>query len=366
MQFKNPFKSLPVLALALLLAALLVLPAAAQGPGGDVSIQAVDFTTFLWNPPATSVARGDGAVLTRLDIQGAQQISGFTLAIGYDASIIAPDSVEPGDLLPGTRGVDYFMTVTSGGGALQCGGDSSFMVTVAYLNPAMTVNGSGSLLDITWRSDPDAAVNDVGTVCLDGTTSLVVDNGGVPSVTPVPSPVATITIDPPSIFKFQIGLEGGQNSGLNIPAVPDDVLTQVTINGIYPCDGGGVDPLGFCTFNNATTSPPYSVSVNRAGYLSATANFTDPGNSSSVWLLAGDLNNDNVINIFDIQLMASLLGSPVGPPPGETTLLQSADYTGPGNAPDGLINIQDLVLMAKNFGVSGPTDGSVPSGTFPF
>ncbi len=364
MQSKSLFKLAFVALTVGLLAAMALLPAAAQGPDdGDVSIQMVDFGGFTWNPAATLVARGDGTVKTKLVITGAQQISGFTLAIGYNASVVKPDTINPGDLLPGTRGVDYFMTVNTGGGALECGGDSSFTVNVAYFDPAKTINGTGALVSILWRSDPDAAVGDVGTICLDGINSLVVDNGGLPSTTPVPNTLGTITIDPANLFKIQIGLEGGKNSGLNVVAVPSLIFTDVTINGIYPCDGGGVNAQGFCAFNNGTVGPPYTVKVSRIGYLDASISFTNPSNASSVWLLAGDLNKDNKVNILDIQLVASLLGSPAGP----STLSQAADYSGPGFAPDGVINIIDLVLVAKNFGLNGPTNGAPPSGgSFPF
>ncbi len=365
MQYKSLFKLAGVALTLVVLTAMFWLPAAAQEPtDGTVSAQAVDFIDFLWNPTATQIARGDGTVLTKLNVDGAQQISGFTLAIAYDASVVKPDSIDPGSLLPGTRGVDYFMTVTTGGGALECGGDSSFTVNVVYFDPTKTVNGSGDVVKILWRSDPDAAVADVGNVCLNGTTSLVVDNGATPSLTAVPDKTMQITVAPSSIFKFQIGLEGGQNAGLVVSnTVPSAIYTDVKINGIFPCDGGGVDANGFCNFNNATTAPPYQVEVSRAGYLDASVTFPQSTDSSSVWLLAGDLNNDNVINIFDIQLAASLLGNPVS----NTTLSASADFTGPGHTPDGVINIMDLVLVAKNFGVHGPTDGAPTNGgTFPF
>ncbi len=369
MKQKNIRKTTWLILLLLLLTAVMVAPAAAQGPEeeGDVSIQAVDFSAFLWNPSYTFVSRSDGTVVTKLDVQGAQQISGLTLAIGYDASIVSPEDVNPGDLLPGTRGVDYFMTVTTGGAALTCGGDSSFTVNIAYFDPAVTINGSGSLADILWRNDPDAAVGDVATTCLDGATSLVSDNGGFPGPA-VPDTFGFVEVIPPSIFTFQIGLEGGKNSGLPVLAVPAIIFTDVKINGIYPCDGGSVNAFGFCPFNNAAVPPPYTVDVSRFGYLDASASFTDPDDSSSVFLLAGDLNNDNVINILDIVLMASVLNQPAG----VSTLSQGADFTGPPPglglppAPDGLIDIIDLVLVAKNFGASGPTDGSPPGGGFPF
>jgi hypothetical protein len=242
--------------LLLLLMMMTVLPAVAQSPDDerDVSVQVVDFAAFLWNPTSTSVSRGDGTVVQKLDVQGASEISGLTLSIGYSASIVSPQDVRPGDLLPGTRGVDYFFTVQTGGGALACGGDASFSVNIVYFDPTVTINGSGSLIDIVWRSDPDAAIGDVADVCLDGATSLVTDNGGFPGPAVVDVP-GDITVTPPSIFTFQIGLEGGKDAGLLVVAVPDSLFTDVKINGIYPCDGGSVGPAGICPFNHMTLLP---------------------------------------------------------------------------------------------------------------
>jgi|GEM_PF-2678645 len=386
MKQKNLGQIIWLLVLVLLLAALTALPAAAQEPEEDVNAQAISFEAFLWNPGETVVSRGDGTVVTKLDIQGAEHISGLQLVIGYDASIVSPQEVRPGDLLPGERGVDYFMTVQTGGAGVTCGEvlpavpsdgltDASFTVSIVYFDPTMTVDGSGSLLDIVWRSDPDAAVNDEADICLDGETSLVTDNGGFPGPD-VEDTLGIITVDVPTIFKFQIGLEGGKNAGLVVGAVPTDIFTDVKINGIYPCDGGEVDIFGFCAFNNGSVSPPYTVAVSRFGYLDAEAEFEDPHDSSSVFLWAGDLNNDNAINILDLVLMASVLNQPAG----ASTLSQAADFTGtpsptctpptsPGTAPcpDGIINILDLVLVAKNFGAGGPTDGTPPGGgPFPF
>jgi len=357
-------KPIGLLLLTLLLVAVVVAPAAAQEPEeGDVQIQIIDFTDFLWNPADTLVARGDGTVLTKFNVIGAQQFSGFTFQVEYDASVIKPEKVEPGSLLPGTKGVDYFFNVQTGFGGDSCG-DTAFTVNVVYFDPTVQINGTGDLFQVLWRSDPDAAVGDVGDICVDGAESQVVDNGG--AVGPaVPTVNGTITIEPASIFKFQIGLEGGKNSGLEEPTTSDDIYTKVVINGIYPCDGGMVDALGFCTFNNATALPPYTVEVSRFGYLDASASFDDPEDSSAIWLWAGDLNDDNVVNILDIQLMVSVLNAPVGTSP----LSVAADFTGPGAppAPDGLVNIIDLVLVAKNFGMSGPTDGSPGGGgSFPF
>lgn len=360
----NKFLKLTYLGLFLLLAATLtVAPVMAQEPeateGPDVEAQVVSFSTFLWNPAWALVARNNGTVEQKLNIDGAQQISGFTLAIAYDSDIISPDQVRPGALLPGTKGVDYFFSVTPGGGGLACGGDASFTVNVAYLDPTLTIEGSGSLVEVVWRSDPASSVGDVSTVCLDGLTSLVVDNGGVAGP-PIPNIFGAIQVEPFNLFKFQIGLEGGKNSGLIEPAVPSTIFTDVKINGLFSCDGGGVDPLGYCAYNGVA-GPPYTVKVSRPGYLDVETTFTQPTDSTSVFMLAGDLNNDNTINIIDIQLIVNLFG-PVGP----NTVSRAADFTGPGHTPNGLVDIMDLVLMAKNFGTNGPTAGVPPGGSFPF
>ncbi len=374
MKKQNKFKVAGVGVLLLLLLTLAVIPAAAQEPdeAGDVEAQMVDFIDFLWNPGYTYVSRSDGQVVTKLDIQGADQISGMTLTIGYNASVVLPEDVKPGDLLPGTEGVDYLFVVIPGGNGLYCDDDNrsyytdtSFTVNIVYFDPTVTIDGSGSLVDITWRNDPDAAVGDVSPICLDGDTSLISDNGSYPAP-PVPDTLGHIEVEPYSIFTFQIGLEGGKNSGLNTATVPDPLYTKVKINGPSTCQGGGVDAWGFCEFNNSLVSPPYTVDVSRFGYLDVTATF-EGVDSSSVFLLGGDLNDDNVINILDLTLMVGVLNQPVG----SDMVSNAADFTGPTTpgvtpGPDGFVDIFDLVIVARNFGAEGPTDGTSPPGTFPF
>ncbi len=58
--------------------------------------------------------------------------------------------------------------------------------------------------------------------------------------------------------------------------------------------------------------------------------------------MAGDLNNDDVIDILDIALCASNFG---------TTAAE-----GDVNA-DGLVDIYDLVLIGKNFKLASPQPG---------
>lgn len=90
----------------------------------------------------------------------------------------------------------------------------------------------------------------------------------------------------------------------------------------------------------------YNVEATFAGYLPArtTLDLTagslsnDPIIFSTLRLLAGDINGDNQVNIFDLAIIGSQYGS-VG--------ISSGDVNG-----DGQVNIQDLSLVSGNFGRS--------------
>jgi hypothetical protein len=62
----------------------------------------------------------------------------------------------------------------------------------------------------------------------------------------------------------------------------------------------------------------------------------------NITLLAGDINADNLIDIFDLAHMARFYGSSDS----------QADLNG-----DGTVSILDLVLAAGNYGQRGPLTG---------
>jgi hypothetical protein len=61
--------------------------------------------------------------------------------------------------------------------------------------------------------------------------------------------------------------------------------------------------------------------------------------------MAGDVTGDNVVNIFDLTVVAGSLGAPVG----NSTALETMDFNG-----DGVVTIADLALVAKNYNMNGP------------
>ncbi|MBX3053578.1 MAG: lamin tail domain-containing protein [Caldilineaceae bacterium] len=102
----------------------------------------------------------------------------------------------------------------------------------------------------------------------------------------------------------------------------------------------------------------YTVEATFPGYLSAKANLTlsehldvngqlpESIGFQALRLLAGDINRDNRVNIFDLSIIGSQYGD-------------AGSLTGDVNG-DGKVNIQDLSLVSGNFGTNGSQYAWVP------
>jgi len=90
----------------------------------------------------------------------------------------------------------------------------------------------------------------------------------------------------------------------------------------------------------------HAIKVEKAGYLSAEGQLTlsskgETKTLASVTLLAGDLNGDGAIDLFDLVVISTVLGA-------QETESLSADLNR-----DGAVNVFDLVLVGNNFDQSG-------------
>jgi len=100
---------------------------------------------------------------------------------------------------------------------------------------------------------------------------------------------------------------------------------------------------GYYLFTNVMNGT-YAVSIAHDMYLDAEGTCTASGSGTTTWpaitLLAGDLNDDNVVNILDLSFCAAHFN----------TVYADTDVNG-----DGFVDIYDIVLIGKNFGETGPT-----------
>ena len=325
----------------LLLFTFLLAPAAAQEPAveGDVAAQTIAaFSDIFLSPDPVNVPV-DAIGALEIEVEDAANVFGFTLTMNYDGNDvqIVPGQVNPGSLLPGTRGVDYFMTVTQPfpTGAELCG-NSVLVVTVTYLNAAAgPIQGSGPVVELPVKGKTIGLTD----VCLNGAQSDLTDLSG-------------------------LGFGGLPDSFAGVDVIAADFL-RITLQGGKWTDPrpvlGGVHSLEVEVNNNpvivvdasenayALVGPgPYdSIEVSRPGYLSASISDNED-ELPLVDLLAGDVNLDDKINIFDLVLMAqNYWGATVTP----TSLpqIEAADFDD-----NGTVGLTDLVLAANNFGKSGP------------
>ncbi len=357
---RNTLIAMLVLLMFVVLTSVMIAPALAQEPKeGEVGIQQVDFNEFKWDPEVITVTKrgvpNQGLGSLGIRVEGAQQIAGMTLVVGYDGAAIdiLHTEIEPGLIVKGTRNVDYYLNPRKYFGTappnVSCGSQSYVTIDMAYLDGTLSspIEGTGTVFNIPFTTVDNVTVPSTTTLCLDGSASLVVDNGGLTSTTSIQNITATVNIAGANIshVRFLVGLEGGKPS--DYAAFTD--RTEVTVNGTSVT-------LTDIYFDQVVATFPAEVTIERPGYVDVQFTLNNADEAEPVILLAGDTNGDNKINILDLQDIAHHLGETVN------ATNERMDYTGPGFNPDGIIDIRDLVIAVRNFGLSGPTSGESSGG----
>ena len=390
------FKQSGYMLLALMLIAVLVVPVAAQEPGdqgGDVGAAQSLHAGFCVNPNSNSIAGpacpagvpqtvpSGGSAATEVTISALDSLASLTIAFDYNSDVVRVSDVRAGSLFAGlTEGVDYIVdrskiagyaapldpvnepVIPAPGG---CGVGStcwrSYISITIYKYGSMNVpiTGNGSLIKIYW--DVQAAPVGANSIVTFPILSLADKSGssiwpclpsaGIPNPYCGPMPIAFLPLNvapdanlvagSPSAagLSFQVALEGGKAPGNDIPT--DNVIDVAVTAGVFV---DVADAAGNISIPYAAAYP--QVTATRPGYLSARAANVLPGdNLGLVTLMAGDVTGDNVVNIFDLTVVAGSLNAPVG----TSTALELMDFNG-----DGVVTIADLALIAKNYGLSGP------------
>ncbi|MEP6895341.1 MAG: cohesin domain-containing protein, partial [Chloroflexota bacterium] len=214
-----------------------------------------------------------------------------------------------------------------------------------------TPNGSATVTSTpdgsaTATSTPDGSATATSTP--DGSATATPD--GSATTTPAESPTPTFTftpdVSPTPTFTFT---PEASPTPLPVGAVNGQVNASkaVTIS-LYNADSSlaattNANPDG--TFNLEAIPGTYTIVATVAGFLSAQGSVTITSGAAStmptISLLAGDIDNNNVIDQFDAMTigMSYNAADPV-----------SADLNN-----DGVINVLDLELLAQNYRQTGPT-----------
>jgi len=164
--------------------------------------------------------------------------------------------------------------------------------------------------------------------------------GSAPTETPAPTEEPTETPAPTEEPTETPAPQDGTISGQVLAAKP--VLVVLTNADESVAGSVLVNPDG--TFSLTAPAGTYTIFAGAIGFLSAegTVSVTDGGAITlpAITLLAGDIDNNNVIDQFDAMTIGMNYNA-ASP--------EAADLNG-----DGVINVLDLELLAQNYRATGP------------
>ncbi|MCG3207040.1 MAG: hypothetical protein FOGNACKC_00640 [Anaerolineae bacterium] len=252
-------------------------------------------------------------------VDNVENMSGVQLDLVYNPAV-----VQVIDADPGREGVQITVdpvfssgfiaqnTVDTVNGRVQFG---------AVLLGGDNIDGSSGIIKVNF--EPVAA----------GTTSLLLEDVILAntSTQPIDHTLVNGSIEVTSQcggITGQLQLQGRTDSGGVVVTSASGQQTQTNADGSFSIAGSGPFSFEYPGYLSAQASPPAGIeSEAQAAAL------------GTLTLLAGDINTDNKIDIFDLAYIAQQYGS--------------IDPLADLNA-DGKVDILDLVLAAGNFGQTGP------------
>jgi hypothetical protein len=269
--------------------------------------------------------------------------------IDYTTNSLAVSITQPNGIpvvVSGIAGHENFRATAEGAFTLNCTisvvDANNAVQPVSFLPLTMTIQPA-AVVETTVETQPVETVVEqpVETTTETQPVEAVVEQ---PAETTVETqPVETVVetqpevVQPGSISGFVL-LPGGQSLTVTVTLL--DAAGTVVVE-------SPVMPNGAFSINNVL-SGTYTIQADAAGHLPAVGTVTVNSGAAvampTVTLLAGDLNNDNLaIDQSDADLLSSVYGANASSLPSEIDL----DH-------NGTIGLNDLNLLANNFGVVGP------------
>lgn len=292
-------------------------PSGCTKPGGHIRVES-----------ASGVAVGSD-VTVAIRLENVSDLYGIEIDLTFDPAFLQVQDDKPGtvgvQILPGDFPNPELYFVAQNIADNQAG---SIAYAISLLRPAPAANGSGALAFIRFRAltagTTGVSIARVSAVGSDSCCLTMTRQNGVINTVSVPETTGSVS--------GRVLVQGRSNhSGVLVRVGSWSALT-------------GTD--GRFTISNITPGT-YASSAALAGYLCARRDgvvVTSGGAVSlpDVTLLAGDVNGDDVVNIYDLVQLGSVYGSS---PPGDPRV----DFN-----QDNVVNVFDLVLLGGNYCKSCP------------
>lgn len=306
-------------------------------------VAAQNSPSFEFSPTKMRVVVGE-TVTNQLMLNNPQRLTGLTCIVEYDNRYLnlVDNGIKISSAFGGlTEGIDYLQQI-----ALPKVVDETtvrLQVDVAFVaNNAPEIGGN--ILEFTWQGKE--AISGT-TISINESLSRIVDINGI-TVQPTVNQATVDVIGLPDDVTFQINLEGGKpTSSVKTQQGSHELLFRIGPTSFVVPDTGSL--------TLTTPLPKEEVTIRRPGYLTAySANLQQTQPPYIVTLLAGDVNGDEMVNIFDLSQISARFGQTVA-----TDLpsleLEIINYSLSGESAS-KIDIFDLAVAAQNFGRTGPID----------
>jgi hypothetical protein len=243
-------------------------------------------------------------------------------------------------LQAGQASVECKARVSKGDGVLADLPSTAASLTVVGVAPTFTPIASPTLVPTNTPDvspTPDVSATPIFTSTPDVSPTPSESPTPVFTATPIESPTPTFTSTP---IASPTPLPAGALNGQVLASKPVTVSlynADTTLAATVAANADG-------TFTLQAPAGDYTIVATASGFLSAqgTVTLTSGGASTmpTISLLAGDIDNNNVIDQFD----AMTLGMSYN-----TATPEAADLNN-----DGVINVLDLELLARNYRATGP------------
>lgn len=269
------------------------------------------------------VCEGNKATLT-VGVENVVDLQAVEIYMKYDPAVVQVIDAAPGQtgtqvttLAPWTSGFQVQNQVLTSSGIISYS---------AALLGSGRVNGNADVFSIDFEPVAVGSSN----VSFSGRILLVNGRNQVLSFTPL-NGVIQVSQNCSGSVSGQISLQGRSDHSGIVVTDAQGQQAQTQANGSFTIAGSGPLTFEYPGFLSAQSDPEPAA-------LSQSSDFQTT-NLGTITLLAGDVNDDNMIDILDLAYIANKYGSTDG----------LADLDGSGQ-----VDILDLVLAANNYNVSGP------------